>query len=105
MHPDRVIFKGHLPICWSKRFMGFLYSKGVLFKNTDKYSKAQGQTIADSIENWAKKLNRPSIYVKSSHERKDDIVRQVLADHPTKSGLVCVIRAVESCYGFRLCYG
>jgi hypothetical protein len=102
---DRVIFKGHLPICWSKRFMGFLYSKGVLFKNTDKYSKAQGQTIADSIENWAKKLNRPSIYVKSSRERKDDIVRQVLADHPTKSGLVCVIRAVESCYGFRLCYG
>jgi len=22
---DRVVFKGHLPISWGKRFMGFLY--------------------------------------------------------------------------------
>jgi len=102
---DRMVFKGHLPICWGKRFMGFLYSKGVLFKNADKYSKAQGQAIADSMEAWAKKRDRPSIYVKSSRERKDDIVRQVLADNPTERGLVCVIRAVESCYSFRLCYG
>ena len=58
---DRVVFKGHLPISWGKRFMGFLYDKGVLFKNADAYSKEQGKAVVDSMEAWAQRTGRPSI--------------------------------------------
>ena len=101
---DRVVFKGHLPISWGKRFMGFLYDKGVLFKNADAYSKGQGKAVVDSMEAWAQRTGRPSIYLKSSRTRKE-LVRKVLEEQPVKKGLVCVLRCVEACHSFRLCYG
>jgi len=102
---DRVVFKGHLPISWSGNFMNFLRGKRLLFKNFGSYSKKQGEIIGEQIEKWAEKRGRPSLYLRSSRTRKDDLVREILEKQPTERGLVCVLRGVEACHSFRLVYG
>ena len=37
---DRVIFQGHLPLCYPKGLAGFLYQQQVLLKNFKDYASA-----------------------------------------------------------------
>jgi len=85
--------------------MNFLRGKRLLFKNFGSYSKKQGEIIGEQIEKWAEKRGRPSLYLRSSRTRKDDLVREILEKQPTERGLVCVLRGVEACHSFRLVYG
>lgn len=50
----------------------------------------------------AKRLERPVIYLPSSKTRKETVAKEVLAQKPVDSGLICVLKCVEPCMAYEM---
>jgi hypothetical protein len=101
---DRVLFKGYLPICYAQGMMKFLNIQGILFKDFKPFVLKQAERIKAHAQTMARRNRRPYRYL-SGYLRKEDVVRDILRDHPLSRGLVCILSAVEPCQSFKLAYG
>lgn len=88
VHPDGM--KRHLSRCDVPR-----REFGVHVKKTTERLKSA--SLAE-----AERLGRPVIYLSSSSTRKESVVKEVLAEHPVDSGLVCVLKCVEPCMTYEM---
>ena len=98
---DRLVFRGHLlPLMRDGGMFFFLEAakvrlldfKGFVTSTTDRLKEA---SLAE-----ARELDRPVLYLDSPTTSKEDVARQLLAEHPVEQGLICILTALEPCMTF-----
>jgi hypothetical protein len=99
--PDRLIFKGHLPIAYAQGMENFLADQGILLKNFKDFGPQQAQRLKDHAE----RLNGGPLHFLRRKVRKDDLARQMAHSKGISEGLVGVFSCLETCPTFRLRYG
>lgn len=101
---DRILFKGYLPIGWSKAMEALMARNGLLIKDFKSFVMNQSDRLESHAEAVAQKLGRPFEYVKP-RIRKDDCAREIAERDGIERGLVCVLSALEPCQSFKLMPG
>ncbi len=76
---------------------GALYQLGVLYKDFKTYFSSVTESISKQVEDSSSELGRPVVYLPSAKERKENIAKRILAESPVDSGLICVLKTLESC--------
>lgn len=95
---DRVLFRGHLSrLNFAEGVAGFLHGQGVLLKNFGAFVESLTTMIRDEALAVTEAIGRPVRYLESSTIRKEDVAKQIQAEHPVKAGLVCLLTCVEPC--------
>ena len=102
--PDRIIFKGYLYFRFADAVKGLLYKHNVLFKNYAKWMQVLTKKIVDHAKITASKKGRQYIPL-NGKQRKEEMVKKIIKEENIKSGLVCIISAVEACSTFKTIYG
>src|SRR5262249_16130970 len=100
---DRLVFKGQLRQFYSPNGMNcYLAKNGVLRKDFKAHAKKiTDQVLQASLIDQAKELDRFR-YLHSSQLSKEEVAREIAAEHQVKEGLVCVLQCVEPCWTFDL---
>lgn len=96
--PDRMMLRGYLQMLTTPGGMkSFLDRAGVPLAGFRAYVlDVTCKLIAASLAK-AVTLKRPVIYLPSAETRKEAVARRVLHENPVEEGLICVLKAVESC--------
>jgi hypothetical protein len=99
--PDRLIFKGHLPICFAQGMENFLADMDILLKDFRDFGPRQAQRLKDHAEQL---LGEPLPFL-ARKARKDDLARQRASAKGITEGLVAAFSCLETCPTFRIRYG
>ena len=99
--PDRLIFKGHLPISYPQGMENFLADQGILLKHFKDFGPEQAQRLKEHAE----QLNGGPVRFLRRKTRKEDLARQIAHAQGISEGLVAVFSCLETCPTFRICYG
>jgi hypothetical protein len=95
---DRLICRGHLlPLCHEGGVYGFLSRQGVLLKEFETFVKTMTAMIRDAAGSVADARARPIRYLESSDTSKEEVARALLAEHPIRSGPICLLSTLEPC--------
>jgi len=99
---DCLVFRGHLmPLMRSGGMFFFLKAAKVQFLDFGKFALATSERVKQAALAEAKRRNRPVLYLPSSGTSKEDLARELLAEHPVKRpGMICALKAVEPCMSF-----
>jgi hypothetical protein len=100
---DRVVFKGYLPLGWPEAMEKLLYRQGFLIKDFKDFVSHQAKRIRDHAEAFAKKQGRPFLWVGGGD--KDAEACAIAQRDGITQGLICVLRARETCPSFKVAYG
>jgi hypothetical protein len=99
--PDRLIFKGHLPISYAQGMENFLADQGILLKDFKDFGPKQAQRLKEHAE----KLNGGPVQFLPRKVRKEDLARQIARQKGIRAGLVSVFSCLETYPTFRIRYG
>jgi len=99
--PDRLIFKGHLPISYAQGMENFLANHGILLKDFKAFGPQQAKRLKQHAEQL---LGEPPTFLRRK-ARKDDLARQRARAKGLSEGLVAVFSCQETCPTFRIVYG
>ena len=100
---DRLLFRGHLRrLNFAGGVEAFLRRQGVLKKHFGAFAEHITDMIRHEADAVAKVLGRPSVYLASSTERKENVARRLLREHPVDAGLVAILRCVEPCMTWQM---
>lgn len=100
---DRMRFRGTLRwLANTKGMKNFLWKVNVLFKHFGAYSMDITNQIKKATTEIADEAGRPVMYVNNSHERKEDIARQIAEKDGVTEGLIAVLTAVEPCMSYEV---
>jgi hypothetical protein len=95
---DRLLFRGHLlRLNFAAGVEGFLRRQGALKKDFEDLAKGVTAMIRQEADSIAAAVGRPTLYLRSSAQRKEDVARRFLREQPVDRGLVCVLSCVEPC--------
>jgi hypothetical protein len=98
---DRLVFRGHLlPLMRDGGMYFFLEAAKVRLLEFKDFVTATTNRLKEASLAEARKLGRPVRYLDSSKVNKEDLARQLLAQHPVEEGLICVMTALEPCMTF-----
>lgn len=98
---DRLVFRGHLlPLMRDGGMYLFLEAANVRLLDFKKFVLATTDRVKEASLAEARRRNRPIRYLDSPTINKEDLARQLLAEHPIEQGLICVLTAVEPCRTF-----
>jgi hypothetical protein len=100
---DRLVFKGKLRQLYSPNGMNcYLSANHVLRKDFKAHAKQVTEEVLQaSLVDHAKAIRR-FVYLNSSQLSKEEVAREIAAEHQVKEGLVCVLQCVEPCWTFDL---
>ena len=103
---DRLIIKGTLSSIGYDRVMErYLRSIGVLFKDYQQWASSKRDEIKSNAERLASEAGIEIEHVRSSKSfRKEQRVKEIVAERGAAVGLVHVFSAMESCSSFRWQY-
>lgn len=100
---DRVVFRGILrQLSHVEGLSAYLHYKRVLLRDFATFVEAATERLKVGCLGVAEQLGRPYQYLASSAHRKEDLAREILAEDPVESGLICVFGAVEPCRTFSI---
>lgn len=98
---DRLVFRGSLiPLHRPGGMFFFLEDAGVRLLDFKKFVQQTSERVKAAALAEAIAGGRPTLYLRSSKGSKEDIARRLLAEHPTESGVICTLSAVEPCMSF-----
>jgi hypothetical protein len=98
---DRLVFRGSiLALMRDHGMYTFLQRAGVLLLDFKDFVLATSERLKGASLAEARESDRPIRYLQASTTNKEDLARKLLEEHPVKSGLVCVLTAVEPCMSF-----
>ncbi len=103
--PDRVVFKGYLPIGYGRGMESFMTGQGILIKDFKKFVTQQTERLSNHAKAVAERSERPYQYLYSHRDRKEDLAQEISLKDGITTGLVCVFGVVEPCQSFVLAYG
>jgi len=100
---DRIRFRGTQRWLATERgLMSFLWSIQVKLTEFKAYSMEVTRRLREHIEDLAEHSGRPSIYLYSSAESKEDLAKKIAQDDGIEQGLIAVFRCVEPGYSFEV---
>ena len=102
--PDRLIFKGHLPISYPQGMENFLADQGILLKDFKTFGPNQALRLKEHAQQLAQQHGRVYQHLQRK-VRKEDLARQLSHQDGLREGLVCVFSTLETCPTFRILYG
>ena len=95
---DRMIINGYiLQLCNYRQFLYYLIQNNVKLKDFDKFALSQTQCLCNHIEDYIKKNNCKTIYLKSGKIDKSEIVKNELDKNSEKLGMITALSTVEIC--------
>jgi hypothetical protein len=98
---DRLVFRGHLlPLMRNGGMYFFLNASKVRLLDFKNFAVVTTERLKETSLAEARKLDRPVRYLDSSKVDKEDLAKQLLAQHPVEEGLICVLTALEPCMTF-----
>lgn len=99
---DRLVFRGCLqPLIRDRGMHVLLAHAGVRLLDFKDFALKTSERVKQAALAAAERLDRPVRYLDSPKVSKEDLARQLLAEHPLdKPGLVCAFKAVEPCMSF-----
>ena len=101
---DRLIFKGYLPLGYENAIENLFSRQGQLFKQFDRFAKAQSALLKDHAERTAQEAGRPFENL-NAWQAKEAVVDRILKENPVSEGLICILAAVEMGGSFRVASG
>jgi hypothetical protein len=100
---DRIRFRGTQRWLATERgLMSFLWSIQVKLTEFKAYSMAVTRRLREHIEDLAEQTGRPSTYLYSSAESKEDLAKKIAKDDGIEQGLIAVFRCVEPGFSFEV---
>lgn len=102
---DRVICMGTLPdICHSEAMTRFLNTRGVRIFDFTKWAQERAEAIRKDVEALAENAGLKVEYIARKGLRKEDRVKEVLAQRGQAAGIVHIFSGVEACSSYRPWY-
>lgn len=98
---DRIRFRGTQRwLATVRGMMSFLWKVQVKLKEFKDYALDRTARLKQHVETLAQESGRPSAYLYSSQESKEDLAKQLAARDGIEQGLIGVWRCVEPAYSF-----
>jgi hypothetical protein len=102
---DRVICKGHLPFGNDAHLNGFVdYKLRMRRKDFLPMVESLSEALVDHAKATAAAANVPYQYF-DRRQRKEDLIRKILKEHPVQEGLIAVLCFRETCRSVKLAKG
>lgn len=102
--PDRLVFRGHLPITYAQGMENFLARHKILLKDLKDFAPRQAARIKEHAQKLAEQQQRPFIPLRRKIRMEEAAQRLASQDH-VSDGLICVYSRLETCPSFRSVYG
>jgi hypothetical protein len=100
---DRILFRGTLrSLSYLQGMDKFLGSQRVLYKDFGAFAQRLSDQVKAQAEAIAQQHQRPSRYLESAQQSKEDIARAIMEKDGIREGLVCVLTCVEPCHSYFL---
>ena len=98
---DRVRFRGTARRVSSVEGMGsYLAYLGIKLIDFGSWAQGITETIRQASRYVAEVAQRPIIYLQNAGASKEELAKDIARKDNIKSGLICIIEAVEPCYSF-----
>lgn len=98
---DRLIFRGYLrDLSFVKGLFMYLCWRKIRLTEFGRFARKLSEELEKASLTEAKRLQRPVIYLRSSHTDKDGMARAIANKDKITDGLVCVLTSVEPCRSF-----
>ena len=98
---DRLVFRGSLiPLIRDRGMHVLLARAGVRLLDFKDYALKTSERVKAAALADAREGDRPLRYLERSWTSKEDLARELLAEHPVDEGLICGLTAVEPCMSF-----
>jgi hypothetical protein len=98
---DRLVFRGLLRSLRHRGIHRFLDATGVRLLDFGAFAQKTTERVKAASLAEAEHAQRPVVYLESSRASKEDLARQLLAQHPlAEPGLICALTTVEPCMRF-----
>lgn len=102
---DRVVCMGTLPdICHSEAMTRFLNTRGIRIFDFTEWAKELAEAIRKDVETLAEEAGLKVEYIARKGLRKEDRVKEVLAQRGQAPGIVHIFSGVEACSSYRPWY-
>ena len=94
---DRLVFRGSIrQLVTAAGMMAYLNVARVRLKDFGAHVQAVSRGVKDAIEARGSELDRPIMYLASSHERKEDTARASARRDNIQDGVGCLFRTLEA---------
>ena len=98
---DRLVLRGTLlPLVRDRGMFTFLCRANVRLLDFGDFVRRTSEQVKAASLRQAESAERPVRYLPSSRTDKEALARELLAQHPIDSGLVCAFKTVEPCMSF-----
>jgi hypothetical protein len=98
-----MVLRGTLrPIAYVEGMKRLLWRQNVLLKEFGPYALRLTEQLRETSLQQAKKLERPIVYLHSSHTNKEEVALKIAERDKITTGLIAVLTAVEPCSSFEV---
>ena len=100
---DRVIISGNLqPLCYAKGMTKYLYTEGIRIFDYTQFAEPLRDLIRENAQSMAKEGGLEIEFISKKDEiRKEERVKEIIAQRGEQPGLVHIFSAMESCQAYR----
>jgi hypothetical protein len=100
---DRLVFRGTLRmLAHCAGMMRYLWVVQVLLKDFAAHAEGLTRRLREASEELARRTRRPIRYLASTATDKDEVARGIAVADGIKTGLVCLLTAVEPCLSYEI---
>jgi hypothetical protein len=100
---DRMVLRGTLrPIAYVEGMKRLLWRQNILLKEFGPYALRLTEQLREASLRQAKQLQRPIVYLHSSHTNKEEVALKIAERDKITKGLIAVLTAVEPCSSFEV---
>ena len=98
---DRLVLRGTIRrLALVGGMASYLHTVGVLLKDFGAFAEEQTKRLRKASLDAAQHLERPIIYLSKPQISKEETARAIAEQDSITEGLVCILKAVESCQSF-----
>jgi hypothetical protein len=99
---DRVLIFGTLPkICYAEGMTSYLYERKVRIFDYPKFAEPFRNELRENAERLAADSGIEIEFLRKRNVRKEDRVKEILAQRGDHPGLVCILSAMEPCSTYK----
>ena len=99
---DRVVVQGTLPgLCFAEGMTSYLSAHGIRIFDYPRWAEPLRDAIRDNAERLAQQHGVAIEFVRKHNMRKEERIKQVLAERGEHPGLVHILSAMEACASYK----